>query len=170
MTEYERKRVSRAKAKIRAGDRAGAIVELEAMLARPRFDMFQAPDQLVLAFATFRCERLGTEGMPAHVCVTRQRVTDVQRTQQTSRGQGSDYPHCDSRSCEQGRRIREALDPAGLIRWRGAGPGGRFERPVKDAAAQAAAKARMAKVGLLEDAPTIDSALRSDSGGGAVEE
>jgi hypothetical protein len=68
------------------------------------------------------------DNLPVHICVTRQRVTDLQRTQQASRGQGSDYPLCDSRTCSQGRAMRERLNPDAPITWQGSGPGGRFQR------------------------------------------
>jgi hypothetical protein len=121
--------------------------------------MFALEGQLVMAFATFKCKALGVEGMPGHICVTRQRVTDLQRTQQTSRGQGTEYPHCDSRTCEQGRRIRDALDPLHLARWRGVGFGGRFARDKlsHDCKAQLAAARRLRAVGLEDEVPTIDA-------------
>ena len=81
-----------------------------------------------LAFVTFRCERLDVNNVAVHTCVTRQRVTDLQRTQQASRGQGTDYPLCDSRTCTQGRSLRERLNPNAPMAWQGTGPGGRFER------------------------------------------
>lgn len=74
----------------------------------------------------FDCVALGCKGLSARTCVARQQATDAQRTQQASRGQGTDYPLCDSRKCAQGRAIREALEPRMAARWRGVGPGGRF--------------------------------------------
>lgn len=96
--------------------------------------------------------------LTAAECVRRQVKTDVQRTQQTSRGQGTDHPHCDSRTCDQGRTIRAALDPDAIVQWRGAGPGGRFDRERSRGvtSVQEAARAQLERVGLLRDVPTVD--------------
>jgi hypothetical protein len=128
LSAADRREVKRAKALLQAGDRAGALVALRRLEAVPGRSAFDVPAQLVLRFMTFRCDRLDGEDVPACVCIARQAKSDVQRTQQTSRGQGTDHPSCDSRTCEQGRRIREALDPDSSVTWKGAGPGGRFER------------------------------------------
>jgi hypothetical protein len=124
----ERRELNRITVLVSAGERTAAVVALRA-LKRPPLRVDEAPStQLLFAFLTFDCERLSVTALPACVCVTRQRVTDLQRTRQSSRGQGSDYPLCDTRTCEQGRSLRERLDPNLPMTWRGAGPGGRFER------------------------------------------
>jgi hypothetical protein len=104
---------------------------------------------------TFRCELLRCSGMRARWCVLRQLATDAQRTTQKSRGQGTDHPSCLSSTCTQGRAVREALEGAGLT-WRGAGPGGRFERLAEDVAKQEAARRRLRETGLLDEAPSMD--------------
>lgn len=124
----ERKDLRRATALLLSGDRSGALVVLRALKDPPIRQDDEPSRQLLLAFATFRCERLDVETVPVHICVTRQRVTDLQRTTQASRGQGTDYPLCDSRTCAQGRDLRERTSPDSQIAWRGAGPGGRFGR------------------------------------------
>lgn len=128
MNAAERKDLRRATTLLVSGDRSGALVVLRALKASPVRVVSDPPQQLLLAFVTFRCERLSVDNLPAHICVTRQKVTDLQRTQQASRGQGTDYPLCDSRTCTQGRTVREQLSPTAEMAWQGAGPGGRFER------------------------------------------
>lgn len=128
MNAAERKDLRRATALLVAGDRSGALVVLRALKEPPVRSGLESSRQLLLAFVTFRCERLDVDTVPVHICVTRQRVTDLQRTTQASRGQGTDYPLCDSRTCSQGRDLRERTSPDSAIAWRGAGPGGRFGR------------------------------------------
>jgi hypothetical protein len=94
--------------------------------------------------------------LPAHVCVARQLASECQRTKDTWRGEASAYPSCVTERCAQGRGIREALDPDASVKFRGAGPGGRFERGRKDVAKQHAAKARLRAKGLLEDVRVLD--------------
>jgi hypothetical protein len=107
---------------------------------------------------TFHCVALHCEETPAHVCVARQKASEVQRTKDTCRGEASDYPHCVTERCAQGRGIREALDPDHPVEWRGAGPGKRFSRGAtsKRKASQLAARDRLAAVGLLDVPPTVD--------------
>lgn len=107
---------------------------------------------------TFDCVALACKGMRAGLCVMRQQVTDAQRTQQTSRGQGTRYPACDTRKCAQGRGIREALDPDADVTFSGAGPGGRFqrERPRGERKAQRAARRELARAGLLDEVRILD--------------
>lgn len=128
MNATERKDVLRATTLLVAGDRSGALAVLRALKVPPLRAVPVPSAQLLFAFTTFRCERLSVDNLPAHICVTRQKVTDLQRTQQASRGQGTDYPLCDSRTCTQGRCVREQLHPEASMSWQGAGPGGRFER------------------------------------------
>lgn len=128
MNAAERKDLRRATTLLVAGDWSGALLVLRALKAPPVRVVADPPQQLLFAFVTFRCERLNVENVAAHICVTRQRVTDLQRTSQASRGQGTDYPLCDSRTCAQGRDVREQLSPNTEMAWQGAGPGGRFER------------------------------------------
>lgn len=128
MNAAERKDLMRATALLVSGDRAGALAVMRAMKGPPRRVALVVAEQLLLPCVTFRCETLAVDNLPVHVCVTRQRVTDLQRTQQASRGQGTDYPHCDSRTCAQGRAFREQLSPRVAMGWKGAGPGGRFDR------------------------------------------
>jgi hypothetical protein len=124
----ERKDLQRATVLLVAGDRSAALAVLRALKELPLRAVAEPSTQLLFAFTTFRCERLSVENVAAHTCFTRQRVTDLQRTQQASRGQGTDYPLCDTRTCAQGRSVRERLDPNLPMAWQGAGPGGRFER------------------------------------------
>jgi hypothetical protein len=158
MNAAERRTIREVARLVLVGDRSTAAAKLRALGADPRRDVFgpKPTRQLVLSFMSFRCERLGVESMSAHVCVTRQKVTDLQRTKQTSRGQSSDYPRCDSRSCEVGRRIRERLDAHARETWTGAGFGGRFARGREnaDASKQEAARRRQEAEGRL-DAPRI---------------
>jgi hypothetical protein len=106
----------------------------------------------------FDCLVLGCEGVLARTCVTRQLVTEAQRTEQKSRGQGTDYPACDTRKCAQGRGIRAALEPNASVEWSGTGPGKRFqgEKRRKEKAAQDAARARQERAGLLDEVRTLD--------------
>lgn len=126
MNASEIREARRAKTLLRSGDRTGALKALD------RLTQQRVPhtlrDQLMFGFVSVHCETLAVVGMPVRECVARQARTDAQRTTQASRGQGTDYPHCDSRKCEQGRAIREAVDPSSSVTWKGAGPGGRFER------------------------------------------
>jgi hypothetical protein len=94
--------------------------------------------------------------VPAHICVARQVASDAQRTTDLERGQASDYPHCVTARCAQGRGIREALDPTCRPTWRGAGPNGRFDRGRHDAPEQREAYQRKAAVGLVDAVPSID--------------
>lgn len=117
----------------------------------------------VAADATFDCIALDCRNVRASQCVARQIANEVQRTEQGSRGQGSDFPRCDTRRCAQGRGIREALDPsADLDGVRGPSRGARgfglrrHNRPVQDARAQDAARARQERVGLLEPVRLLD--------------
>lgn len=128
MNAAERKDLQRATVLLVAGDRSGALAVLRALKVPPLRVVPDPPRQLLLAFLTFRCEKLSVDNLPVHICVTRQRVTDLQRTQQASRGQGTDYPLCDSKTCTQGRTLRERVSPRTEMAWQGAGPGGRFER------------------------------------------
>jgi hypothetical protein len=94
--------------------------------------------------------------VPAHVCVARQLASEVQRTNDTWRGQGSSYPSCVTERCAQGRGIREAMDPGAHVTWRGHGAGGRVEKRRSDLPEQYRARLRLAAVGLLDETPTID--------------
>lgn len=128
MNAAERKDLQRATVLLVSGDRSGTLAILRTLKCAPVRVVAEPSTQLLFAFLTFDCERLNVTNLPASICVTRQRVTDLQRTQQTSRGQGTDYPLCDTRTCDQGRSLRERLDPNAPTTWQGAGPGGRFER------------------------------------------
>jgi hypothetical protein len=104
----------------------------------------------------FRCLTLGCD-VRAKTCVIRQLASAQQRTRDTWRGQGTDYPHCVTEDCAQGRGIREALDPETKLAWRGAGLHGRFgQRRTSDVAAQQDAKRRLRVVGALDDISTLD--------------
>lgn len=111
---------------------------------------------LICGNSEVRCATLGCTVM-ARVCVARQAASDSQRTRDTWRGQGFDYPNCVTERCAQGRAVRDALDPTRLMRWRGAGPGGRFDRGRKDAPQQYEARVRLERVGLLDAVPTVDA-------------
>lgn len=101
------------------------------------------------------CRALGCS-LSAGVCVTRQLASQVQRTKDTWRGEASSYPTCVTERCAQGRGIREALDPAAGVSWRGCGPGGRFEPAKRGGEGVARAKARLGAVGLLDNVSTCD--------------
>lgn len=153
-----RREVARALTLVLAGDRSGAAAILRALRSSSSRCPFDGSAQLVLRFVTIRCERLDGEELPAHVCVARQVASDIQRTQQASRGQGTEFPTCDSRKCEQGRAIRKALDPRAPVSWEGAGPGGRFQRDRsrKEKAEQDVARAKLERAGLLEPVRVLD--------------
>ena len=107
--------------------------------------------------ARFECKTLACRGMTVAACVARQQTTDAQRTQQRNRGQGSDFPHCDSRTCAQGRGLREAL--AADVEMRGSGPGGRFKLRSSGRtayAAQVVARERMEREGRLDPVRMLD--------------
>jgi hypothetical protein len=103
--------------------------------------------------------------IPACRCVARQLASDVQRpTKDTWRGKASDYPHCVTSLCAQGRGVREALDPGSHVTWRGAGPGGRFDSGRRYTISMAMAKAKQEAQGMLEDVPTCDMQAREGEG------
>ncbi len=168
MNVSERRALRRAKTLLIAGDRSRALAIVRSLEEAPRVSFSaQAAQQLMFAFVTFRCARLNADDVPVHTCVTRQVVTDLQRSRQVSRGQGSDYPSCDSRSCDQGRSIRGRLDPSTPIAWQGAGPGGRFERERSRGlfAVQEAARTKLDRVGLLAQASTVDQVSTNEGEG-----
>lgn len=112
-----------------------------------------SPEPLPVALGErFRCALLGCT-LRAETCITRQAVSERQRTQQTSRGQGTDFPSCTTGRCRQGTKIRKRLDPDRLITWRGAGPGARFERLGR---LEGTTYQRLRLSGALEPVPTID--------------
>ena len=126
------------------------VIDAEGLPPRP---WRLAPD------ARFDCLALGCRGMLATTCVARQRASEIQRTQQASRGQGTDYPGCDTRRCAQGRGIREALDPAVMRTLRGSGPGGRFKMRSQERStvtAQLAARAKAELEGRLDHVRVLD--------------
>jgi hypothetical protein len=106
-----------------------------------------APDEPI------RCVKLHAI-VSARVCALRQRVSEIQRTTQLSRGQGGDFPSCTER-CAQGAAVKAALGPAGRLSWRGSGPGHRFAQE-RCRAAQYAARGRLEAIGLLDVPPSID--------------
>ncbi len=65
------------------------------------------------ADATFECKVLACENTPVLHCVARQLRSESQRTRDTWRGQGVDFPSCVSSACAQGRGNRDALDKEG---------------------------------------------------------
>jgi hypothetical protein len=94
---------------------------------------------------------------PIWACLLRQAANRTAgRTADTWRGQASLHPGC--YRCPQGLELAAAVPGAELVTWRGAGPGGRFERGKPHADAQAAARKRLQLVGLLEPVPFIDQA------------
>jgi hypothetical protein len=101
----------------------------------------------------FRCMALGCSGMSARTCVARQIVTDRQRTQQESRGQGTEFPTCDTRKCAQGRVVREALRDGLTVR--GAGPGGRLRYDPQGKLAGKRMR-QLEREGALGEVPTCD--------------
>ncbi len=102
------------------------------------------------------CATLGCPVLAA-VCVARQKASDVQRTQDSHRGEASEYPSCVSERCAQGRGVRLALDPHAEVAWRGEGFGRRTSfRSRNKQALQNAARARLERAGLLEEVRTLD--------------
>lgn len=160
MNAIERKDGRAAIAKLRAGDRAGALEIMRRLVKEPQRGVFAACStaQLVLAFMDFRCERLNGEVLQAHVCVARQKASDLQRTKDSWRGEAGDYPTCVTVKCAQGRAIRAALDPDAKDAWKGSGAGGRIvaRRPREELAAQETARSAKARVGLLDEGRILD--------------
>jgi hypothetical protein len=130
------------------------VVDADGLPARPW--RLYADSQV--ACTTLRCTLYASQ------CVARQKASDIQKTKDTWRGEASSYPHCVTEKCAQGRGVRTALDPAAQVDWRGAGPGGRFERSRRDVESVAAARAAQRAVGLLDAPPTIDGPMRSGEG------
>lgn len=124
------------------------VVDADGLPPRPW--RVQARD--VVQCVALRCR------VPAHVCVARQLASEVQRTEDTWRGEAGDYPHCKTEKCAQGRGIRVALDPCHPVVWVGAGQGKRLTRGRSRSykASQMATRARLAAQGLLDDVPTMD--------------
>jgi hypothetical protein len=156
MNASERREVRRARALLKAGDRSGALVAL-GRLDSPARRIAESEGQTMFPFVVFRCERLGGEIVPVHVCIARQAASDAQANR-TNRERGcvSDYPSCVTALCEVGRHIREAVDPLAMIRWRGAGPNGRFDRGRRDVEAQYRARERLSREGRLSSVPSLD--------------
>ncbi len=132
-----------------------AIARLATMLRRSH--LTPEPTTPVQATTPVTCDSLQCE-LSAAECVRRQVKTDAQRTRQANRGQGPDHPHCDTRKCDQGRSVRERLDTAAPVEWRGAGPTGWIQRERSRGiiATQDAARLRLGRVGLLSPVPTVD--------------
>ena len=103
----------------------------------------------------FDCKALHCR-LSMRCCVVRQSASDMQRTKDRWRGQSTLYPHCVTTQCEQGRGIRKWIDPEAIIKWRGAGPGGRFDAGKRGAVAQLRAKAKQEAEGRLDATPTMD--------------
>lgn len=122
------------------------VVDADGLPARPWRLYAESP----VACSTLKCTLYAAQ------CVARQQASDLQRTKDTWRGEASNYPHCVTEKCAQGRGVREALAPAERPSWRGAGPGGRFERSRRDVEDLARARDRQRRAGLLEGVPTID--------------
>lgn len=122
------------------------VVDADGLPARP----WRLYADSVVACTTLRCTLYAAQ------CVARQKASDIQRTKDTWRGEASAYPHCVTEKCAQGRGVRAALDPAAQVAWRGAGPGGRFERSRRDVEDVARARARQRATGLLDEVPSID--------------
>lgn len=155
-------------------DAAGALAVIRALVhieARPRPRpaptaqltlLGLEPDDLV------PCAKLHARAMPARVCVMRQQISDVQRrshdaddrNRNRQRGTASDYPHCVTETCAQGRHRRAILDPMCQPWEGGAGPGKRFQRNRRQDE-QEAARARLAAIGLLDTVPTLDGLDRA---------
>lgn len=102
---------------------------------------------------TFRCAALGST-VCAGDCVRRQQVSDLQRTRDTWRGEGSEYPACVTERCAQGRGIRLAVDAD--VHFRRVGPGKRQRALRSDLRAQSVARKRMQTAGLLEEERILD--------------
>jgi hypothetical protein len=164
MRPAERRQVKRAKLLVKTGDRAAAVFPGD-LPPLPAAEAGDPENQLMLPMldARFECIALCSV-VTVGVCIARQAATDCQRTTQTSRGQGTAYPSCDSRKCAQGRHIRERFDPDARVTWRGEGPGGRFTARRYQADQEAARQAQK-RSGLLDEVPTLDGivdAVQSD--------
>jgi hypothetical protein len=107
------------------------------------------PDDLV------PCDKLHST-IPARVCVMRQRISDLQTTQDHHRGTSTEYPHCVTARCALGRHRREILDPDHTHPDRSSSLVSRRRFSKSEQAAQLAARARKAKVGLLDETSTVD--------------
>lgn len=89
----------------------------------------------------------------------RQSACERQRTQQTSRGQGTEFPSCDG--CPQGAEVAREH---GSVEWRGQGPGGRFDRRTLRWRQLLAAR-RLRQEGLLDEVPTCDAEPAEEAAG-----
>ena len=132
------------------GQRALWVVDAEGLPPRP---WRVAPEDV------FDCLTLGCRNVRVAQCVARQKANDIQRTEQPSRGQSSDFPGCDTRRCAQGRGIREALDSISSLNGergptRGSRGFGLRRRDRTDTRAQGLARERQERAGLL-DVPRI---------------
>lgn len=105
----------------------------------------------------FRCQSLGCT-LKVGTCVLRQQISDAQRTRTASRGQGTQYPHCVTERCAQGRGIRLALGPGIHIPWSGIGQGKRLQAGLspQQKRSQREAQARQQAAGLLDEVTVLD--------------
>lgn len=157
MNARDRREIRQVRIRAQAGDRQTVVAMLRALEAPPA-PRSSSHGQLMLAFVrslTFRCAALDVERMQIGTCIDRQRITEAQRTEQSSRGQGTDYPHCDSLRCAQGRTLREMVDPTD-VQWRGQGPGGRFAKDRYTGRDANRARERLRVVGLLDEVRILD--------------
>lgn len=110
--------------------------------------------------AVIRCHRLGGCTIPAVQCVARQVASQVQQTQQSSRGKASDFPLCTTEGCAQGRGVRAALDPAANVEPdENAKKGGYHRVRLRSPAARRAqrkAAMKQDRVGLLDEVHILD--------------
>lgn len=111
------------------------------------------PDGRLAPGDTFDCERLHAT-IPVKCCVLRQSANRRGRTADAWRGQAAMFPSC--AGCPQGIELQNTMVDAATLVWRGAGPGGRFDRGRPHADGQAAARKRLQLVGALDPVPTCD--------------
>jgi hypothetical protein len=112
--------------------------------------------------ASFYCERLHATA-PIWTCFLRQAQNRTAgRTADSWRGQAALHPSC--YRCPQGAELLAAVPGGELVTYRGAGPGGRFEKGRPLAGEQAAARKRLQLVGLLESVRTIDAPMGERAG------
>jgi hypothetical protein len=110
----------------------------------------------------FRCAVLHAI-LPVRVCLLRQAVSARQRTHDTWRGQGSDFPSCTER-CALGAKVRRSVAGADSVTWKGSGQNRRVAlASPRHRMEQLVAMRRLAVVGLLEIPPCLDEPPSDES-------
>lgn len=96
MRPDEVRRAQKVEARIRAGDRAGALAEIRPLAHPPQRRRPEPVEQLCLAVVLslpFRCERLNVEAMPVRDCL-------VRRSRQWPSGGGKGSPAPAATACQ----------------------------------------------------------------------